>query len=231
MKLLWGDRAAQIVSGRIGEKVASITVLKQTPANRRVEGQLFTCTDYGTLWVWRDSATCPGDDVLAVRPNDLPSSGRFMRMTGAALLRVPFYATTPTGTNVLVIPSGSIIQAVDFGVNVSAIFSGGASGCVLGLSSANLRGHTGAYSFIGSCGATALNQNYVASFSGTGMGYFPAPVSALAPSVMSNTADYASRARPWLKGGDTLRQDVGTAFATGIGEWLVSANILHNPGF
>ena len=54
MKLLHGDRAAQEVSGRIGAPVASLTVLKQTPADRRVDGQLFHVLDDDTFWHWND---------------------------------------------------------------------------------------------------------------------------------------------------------------------------------
>lgn len=222
-KLLYGDAAARDVSGRIATPVASVTVLKQTPANRRVDGQLFNCLDHDTQWVWRDAAACTGDDVLAVRPNDLPTTGRFMRTTGTALLRIPFTATTPSGTNLLTVPSNTILQPIDFAVAVSRIFTGPAA-AVVGLSSSNHAGHTGAFNFIGSCSPTQLNNWFSATAAGTGVDWLMAPVA-------SGAADAGRTAiRPWMKGGDTFRHDVGTGYGTGVGEWLVQACIMKNPG-
>ena len=208
--------------------VASVTVMKQTPADRRVDGQVFTCTDHDTHWVWNDEATATGDDVLAARPNDAPTAGRFMRVTGATLLRIPFYATTPSGTALLTVPSNTILQLADFGVYVSRIFTGPAAS-VVGLSSSNLRGHTGAYDLIGSCTPSQLNNMFSATGAGTGVDFQMAPHPM--PLVPTGASEFRSEfRRPWMKGGDTLRQDVGTGYGTGIGEWLVACNVLKNPG-
>lgn len=228
MKLLFGDSAARAVSGRIADPVASVTVMKQTPANRRVDGQIFVCLDSDTRWVWRDSASCTGDDVLACRPNDLPTTGRFMRETGFTLLRIPFYATTPSGTNLLTVPSGSFLQPLNFGVAVSRIFTGPAS-AVVGLSSSNHPGHTGAFNLIGSCGGTQLNNYFSATAAGTGVDFLMAPIALPGGLVASGVREQP--VTPWMKGGDTFRHDVGSGFGTGIGEWLVAAQILRNPGF
>lgn len=223
MKLLFGDRAAQLVSERIGASVATLTVLKQTPANRRVEGQVFHVTMNDTWWHWNDEATATGDDVLAVNPNDAPTTGRFMRMPGHALLRLPFTATMPTGTNLLTVPSNTILELQDFGVYVSRIFTGASTACVA-ISSTNHPAHTGVANFAGSCVQTQLNQMFSATAAGTGVDFQMAPIA-------SGTFDSHATKRAWLKGGDTLRHDViGAAFGTGIGDWLVSCNILKNPG-
>lgn len=223
IKLLFGDRAAQLVSERVGAPVASLTVLKQTPANRRVDNQVFHVADDDTWWFWNDEATCSGDDVLAVTPNDSPSTGRFMRMPGMAMLAVTFYATTPSGTALVTVPSNTILQLHDFGVKVSRIFTG-AAGAVVGLSSSNLVGHTGVFNLIGSCVQTTLNQAFSATAAGTGVSFQMAPV--------ASGSAYAGRTavRPWMKGGDTLRHDVGTAYGTGVGQWIIAAHILQNPG-
>jgi len=223
MKLLHGDRAAQIVSERVGAPVASITVLKQTPADRRVEGQIFHVIDDDTFWHWNDEATVTGDNVLAVNPNDAPSTGRFMRMPGAAMLALTFFATTPTGTNLLTVPSNTILQPLEFGVKVTRIFTGASTACV-GLSSTNHAGHTGFANFAGSCVQTQLNQVFSATAAGTGVDFQMAPIA-------SGTFDSVATKRLWMKGGDTFRHDViGAAFGTGIGQWLVACNILKNPG-
>lgn len=224
MKLNYGDRAAQLVSERIGAPVASLTVLKQTPADRRVDGQIFHVMDDDTYWFWNDEATATGDDVLAVNPNDAPSTGRFMRMPGAAMLKLTFYATTPDATVLLTVPSNTAIQNLDFGVSVSRIFTGAAN-LAVGLSSSNHPGHTGAGNFAGSCTATLLNHTFSATISGTGTDFHMAPIA-------SGTWDSHANKREWMKGGDTYRHDAkgGANFGTGIGTWLVACNILKNPG-
>jgi len=223
MRLLYGDRAAREVSERIAEKVATLTVLKQTPADRRVEGQLCHVLADNTLWQWEPDATCSGDDVLAVNPDDAPSTGRWMRAPGAALLALPFYATTPDATVLLTVPSGSIIQPLEFGLKVTRIFTG-ASNCMVGLSSTNHPGHTGAANFAGSCVATHVNHQFSATACGTGVDFRMAPIA-------SGTWDSHANKRDWMKGGDTFRHDAkGANFGTGIGQWLVAANILKNPG-
>jgi hypothetical protein len=223
MKLNFGETAGRLVSERIGAPVASLTVLKQTPADRRVEGQVFHVTEDDTWWQWNDEATATGDNVLCANPNDAPSTGRFMRMPGAAMLALNFYATTPTGTNLLTVPSNTILQPLEFGVKVSRIFTGASNACVA-LSSTNHAGHTGFANFAGSCVQTQLNQMFSATAAGTGVDFQMAPIA-------SGTFDSNNNKRLWMKGGDTFRHDViGAAFGTGIGQWLVACNILKNPG-
>ena len=228
-KLLHGDSAARLVSERIAAKVTTLTVLKQTPKDRRVDGQIVHVEQDNTTWQFNDEATCNGDDVLAVNPSDAPSTGRWMRMPGAAMLAIPFLATTPSGTNLLTVPSNTILAPLDFGVRVSRIFTG-LAGAVVGLSSSNHWGHTGPFNFIGSTIATQLNQYFSATANGTGAGAFLQAPLALNASSSVPSGRIDSPVRPWMKGGDTFRHDVGTAFGTGVGEWLVMANILQNPG-
>lgn len=223
MKLLYGDSAARLVSQRVAEPVASITVLKQTPADRRVAGQVVHILDSNTAWQWAEDATCSGDDVLAINPNDAPSTGRWMRMPGLALLALPFLATTPDATNLLTVPSGTVLEPIEFGVRVSRIFTG-ASNAMVGLSSSNHPGHTGAANFAGSAVATHLNHQFSATACGTGVDFRMAVIA-------SGTWDSYANQRAWMKGGDTFRHDAkGSNFGTGVGEWLVSCNILQNPG-
>jgi hypothetical protein len=223
MKLLFGDTAARLVSERIGAPVATISALKQIPANKRVDAQVFHITADNTLWQWVDAAVCSGDDVLAVNPNDAPSTGRFMRLPGRAMLALNFYATTPDATALLTVPSNTILRPEDFGVKVSRIFTGASNACV-GLSSSNHPGHTGAANFAGSCVATFLNHVFSATAAGTGCDFQMAPIA-------SGTWDSYGNKRRWMKGGDTFRHDVmGANFGTGVGQWLVACDILKNPG-
>lgn len=224
-----GDHAARLVSQRIAESVATLAALKGTGADRRSEGQIVHVRDSNTLWEWKGTATCSGDDVLAVNPTDAPSTGRWMRMPGQAMLAVPFYATTPSGTAVLTVPSNTMLQ-LDGGaiaVRVSRIFTGVAT-ALAGLSSSNLFGHTGAFNIVGSCIATQLNNWFSATGNGTGCGAaLSAPLALGAQGVASGAVE--SPIRPLMKGGDTLRQD-GGGWGTGVGEWLLAATILQNPG-
>ena len=225
MKLKYGDRAAREVSERIGKPEATLTTLKQIPADRRVDGQVFHVLADDTWWAWNDEAVATGDDVLAVKPNDNPSTGRFMRMPGAAMLAIPFLATTPSGTALLTVPSNTIIDlgVGNFGVFVSRIFTGVAT-ALAGLSSSNLGGHTAPFNLVGSCTVAQLSTAFSPTAAGTGAGAFlMAPI----PSGVSDVGRTA--VRPWMKGGDTLRQD-GGGFGTGVGQWLLSVNILQNPG-
>lgn len=223
MKLLYGDSAARLVSQRIAEPLATLTTLKAVPADRRVDGMVAHVQADNTYWQYNEDATVTGDDVLAVNPTDSPSTGRWMRMPGAAVLALTFMATTVDATALLTVPSGSIIQPLDFGVRVSRIFTG-ASNAVVGLSSSNHPGHTGAFNFAGSCVQTQLNQMFSATAAGTGIAFQMAPIA-------SGTWDSDANKRLWMKGGDTFRHDAkGANFGTGIGQWLVACNILQNPG-
>lgn len=221
MRLLHGDHAARLVSQRVAEQVTTLAVLKQTPADRRVDGQMVHVQSDNTRWQWEADAVCTGDNVLAVTPNDNPSTGRWMRMPGHAMLAVTFYATTPSGTNLLTIPSNTILQLSDFAVRVSQRFTGVAT-ALAGLSSSNVVGHTGIFNFVGSTIATQLDNWFSPTAAGTGISFLMAPVA-------SGAADNSGLRRPWLKGGDTIRQD-GGGWGTGVGEWLISCNVLQNPG-
>ncbi len=223
-KLLYGDSAARLVSERIGAPETSITTLKQIPANKRVNGQVFqilTGDGQNTLWQWVDAATATGDDVLAITPSDAPSTGRFMRCPGAAMLAVTFFATTPSGTALLTVPSATILQPLDFGVRVSRRFTGVAS-ALAGLSSSNHFGHTGIFGFIGSMVATNLDNAFSPTSAGTAITFQMA-------AVASGSFDTRVNSRQWMKGGDTFRQD-GGGWGTGVGQWLISCNVLQNPG-
>lgn len=223
MKLLHGDHAARLVSERIGAPVATIAALKQVPASRRVDGQLFHVQVDNTVWQWVDAAVCSGDDVLAVNPTDAPSTGRFMRLPGRAMLALPFYATTPTGTNLLTVPSNTALRLEDFALKVTRVFTG-PSNAAIAVSSTNHPGHTGVGGFMGSAVATQLNNMFSATAAGTGVDFIMGPVA-------SGTFNTIETKRLWLKGGDTIRLDViGAGFGTGVGQVLVACDILKNPG-
>lgn len=220
-KLLYGDSAARLVSERIAKPVASLTVLKQIPANKRVSGMIAHVLDANTFWQFNPDSTLTGDDVLVVAPN--AGSGRWLRMPGAAMLALPIHATYATGTNLLTIPTGCIIAPHDFGYRVSAGFTG-ASNCAIAVSSSNHPGHTGIAAFGGTLVATQLNNMFSATAAATGLAFQMMPIA-------SGTFDSHANKRTWMRPGDTVRLDViGAQFATGSGEVLMACDILQNTG-
>jgi hypothetical protein len=78
MKLTYGDSAAREVSGRIAGPPATTTELKATPADRRVDGQLFLVIADGSLWFY--SATSSASAGATVLVPDV-GTGRFLACT------------------------------------------------------------------------------------------------------------------------------------------------------
>lgn len=223
--LLHGDRAAQLVSQRVAAPVATVAALKaiKEPA-KRADGQVVHIQADDTLWQWTQASVVTGDDILAITPDDAPSTGRWMRMPGRALLALPLLATTPTGSILLTVPSGAVIAPHDFAIKVTRIFTGAANACIA-LSSSNHPGHTGVGGFMGSMIATQLNNWFSATANGTGVDF-------VMGAVASGTFDgQNNNKRQWMKGGDTVRLDIiGAPFATGVGQVLMACDILRNPG-
>lgn len=219
-KLNYGDNAAREVSKRIHAQVADLATLKQTPPNQRVGNQMVFVQADQTVWYFDADATLTGDDVLVVTPAS--GTGRWLRKPGTAMLAIPFFATTPTGTTLLTVPTGCILAPREFGYRVSAIFTG-ASNAALAFSSSNHPGHTGAANFVGSLVATQLNQLFSATANGTGIDFQMAPI--------GTTFTTIAERRTWMKPGDTIRADIiGAQFATGAGQLLVACDILLNSG-
>lgn len=226
--LIYGDLAGRSTSQRIAAPVASVAALKAIGAAFRVDKQIVQIqgdltTGGQTLWQWEDGATVSGDDILAIRPNDNPTTGRWMRLPGRALLAIQLLATTPTGTNLLTVPSGTILALHEFGYRVTRIFTG-PSNAGIAISSTNHPLHTGVGGFAGSMVATQLNNLFSATAAGSGCDVRMFPTA-------SGTFDSIANKRDWLKGGDTIRLDViGAGFGTGVGQVLIACDILQNPG-
>lgn len=219
-KLNYGDIAAREVSERIHAQVADLATLKSTPENQRVNGQLVLVVADQTIWYYDTDATLTGDDVLVVAPTS--GTGRWLRKPGAAMLAIPFYATTPTGTNLLTIPTGCLLAPREFGYRVSRVFTG-ASNAAIAFSSSNHPGHTGPANFAGTLVATQLSQMFSATANGTGLDFALAPI--------GTTFGTIAERRTWMKPGDTIRADIiGAQFATGVAQLLLLCDILQNNG-
>lgn len=226
-RLNWGDKAAQLVSERTARPESTIATLKTIPANKRVNGMIvhiLTGDAQNTQWHWVDASTTTGDDVLAITPSDNPSAGRWLRLPGFAMLALPFLATTPNNTVLLTVPSGSILDPLEFAWGAPSTVFTGASNAAVAVSSSNHPGHTGVGAFLGSAVATNLNQWFSATGNGTGCAFNMG-------SVASGTFDTVLNRRGFMKGGDTIKLNVmGANFGTGAGSVLVACNVLRNPG-
>lgn len=226
-KLLHGDAAARLVSERIAKPETNLATLRQIPANKRVEGMVVEILEgdaRNTFWHWESASTVTGDNILAVNPDDAPSTGRWMRSPGRAMLVLPFLATTPNATVLLTVPSNTIIKLDEFAWNVPSLVFTGASNACVGVSSSNHVGHTGVGNFLPSAVATHLNHWFSPTANGTGVAFNMGMVA-------SGTFDSHNTKRPWMKGGDTIKLDVvGANFGTGIGSVLMACDILQNPG-
>jgi hypothetical protein len=128
MKLNYGDIAAQKVSERYAEPVASLTVLKAIPADRRVAGMQVLCTADGSRWRFHSSSALTGDDLLVVAPT--AGSGRWLRMPGALTLKMAIAFGTADNAVLLTMPTGGLLKLDDLFWQVDADFTGGAASAI-----------------------------------------------------------------------------------------------------
>jgi hypothetical protein len=75
LKLKFGDAAARQVSERIGAPTATTATLKATPADRRVDGQLFIVLSDSSMWVF-DVDSSAGASSTVLVPD--AGAGRFL---------------------------------------------------------------------------------------------------------------------------------------------------------
>ena len=219
-----GEVAGRLVSQRVAAPVATVAALKAIKSDKCADGQVCHIQADDTLWQYTIAAIAAGDDLLAITPGDSPATGRWMRLPGRALIAMTLMATTPTGTNLLVVPTGAIIAPHDFGLKVTRVFTG-PSNAAIAISSSNHPQHTGIGGFMGSAVATQLNNAFQGTSAGTGMDFRMGPVA-------SGTFDSYGNRREWMKPGDTIRLDViGAQFGTGVGQVLMACDILKNSGY
>lgn len=82
MKLLHGDSAARLVSGRIAEQTATVATLAAIPADRRLDGMICITLSTYELWVL-DADSVIAASATIIEPDAGP--GRWRRIgIGAA---------------------------------------------------------------------------------------------------------------------------------------------------
>lgn len=194
--------------------IPSLTTLKQVsnPAER-LDGAPAVVA--GEPWYWNASSTLTADDLLVVRPNDLPSAGRFLRAPGAVRLVLPFTFETADAAVLLTVPNGCLLYLHEVYWTVSVSFTGGTSSAI-GVSS-NKTGFTTKGDLLG--GAT---------------GNLAAALVASAVPIMGTIGagfDTLAKRRVIWGPGETVRFDrIASAFTAGSGAVNVVATILQNLG-
>lgn len=130
MKLLYGDSAARLVSGRVGGYAATTAALKAIPANRRVNMQIYMVEADNSLWVF-DGDSAAGASSTVLVPD--AGSGRYLAIgisagvTGVVTVSksLGFAALTDADMQQDVpfdaaLPAGAIVLGT--GANVTAVF-------------------------------------------------------------------------------------------------------------
>ena len=213
MKLNYGDSAAQKVSERIGEPVADMATLKAIPADRRVAGQTFIVLADNSRWQFHGTSTLTGDDVLVAAPS--AGSGRFLRMIGGVLLKLPFTFATADTTALLTLQAGQLLSIQEVYHEVTADFTGGAASTI-GVSS-NKTGFTTKGDLLGGAAgaaAAALTAAIGNCFGTIGAGF-----------------DTLAKRRVLFEPTATIKHDrITSAFTAGVGSVCVVANLLKNAG-
>lgn len=216
MKILHGDSAARLVSERIAAPTATITTMRAIPSSRAVDGMIVHVLADDSLWQFDASCALTGDNILVAEPSD-SGAGAWLRLPGAALLSLPITYATADAAVLLTVPTGCILQPLEFAWKITADFTGGSSSAI-GVSSSNLSGHTTKGDLLGGA-AGDVAATLVASSGEFALG-----------TIGTVFDDVASR-RVLMKPTETIRFDrITSAFTAGTGNVLVACNILKNLG-
>lgn len=125
----FGDRLAQDIAARISSE-DTITSLKALPPKRRHLGLLKNVESDGSEWVYSDTSTLTGDDILVATPSDSPSAGRWLRLPGWCQLRLPFTYATADAATLLTIPTGCLFVPTYAYWDITADMTGGAASAI-----------------------------------------------------------------------------------------------------
>jgi hypothetical protein len=215
--LTHGDYAAQQLSRRVAEPVASLTALKTMSARQRATGMLALNLADGKTWRYSSASTLTGDDLLVATPSD--SAGRWLLAPGAVLIQIPITFATLDAAVLLTMPAGALLKIDDLFWRVTTNFSGGTSSAI-GVSStktAPTNWSTKGDLLGGSAGDVAATL-----VSATGI---------VAGTVGTDMDTVAKRRGAIWKAADILRFDrITDAFTAGVGAVCVSGTLLENNG-
>lgn len=215
MKLLYGDSAARLVSGRIAAPVASIAVLRTTPTKRAVHGMSCFVTADGSEWIFNSASVLVDDGVLVVRPSD-GGTGAWLRAGGGAKLVLPITFATLDAAILLTLQAGQEFYLEDIYWEALTDWTGGASSTI-GVSSSTKTSFTTKGDLLGGAAgslAAALTAAGAPNFGTIGAGF-----------------DTLAKRRTIFKNLDTIRHDrITSAFAAGTGNVVLMVNLTKNAG-
>lgn len=214
MKLNYGDIAAQKVSERIAEPVATLTDLKGIPADRRVAGMTVLVTADQSRWRFHATSALTGDDALVVAPT--AGSGRWLLMPGGCTLVLPITFATADAAVLLTMQAGQEFLLLEPFHKVTADWTGGTASTI-GVSS-NKTNFTAKGDILGGvagAAAAALTAAISNCFGTIGTGF----------------DTLAKRRVALFAATDTIRHDrITSAFTAGAGSVNLMGILRRNDG-
>lgn len=216
MAKAFGDTLARTLGAYVAAPVTTLAALKAVAAEDRHANQVVLVTVAGQVSSWRfhGSSALTGDDIAVVAPT--AGSGRWLRMPGAAQLVMPFTFATADAAVLWTVPTGCIVQPLEFFWNVTTSFTGGSSSAI-GVSSTKTNFTTKGDLLGGAAGdvlATLVSTGAIRKMGTIGAGF----------------DTLAKRRDLWLPA-DIVRFDrITSAFTAGAGSVVMACNILANEG-
>lgn len=219
MKLLFGDSAARLLSGRIAAPVASVAVLRATPSKRTENGMTCFVRADGSSWQFNSASVLTDDGILVVRPAD-GGTGAWLRQPGAVELKLPFTFATADAAVLLLMQAGQLLRIHDFFWQITADMTGGAASAI-GASS----NKTEVTSF-------ATKGDLLGGATGDVAATLTATLGAIyAPGTIGTDWDTIAKRRALWKPADNIRFDrITSAFTAGSGNIIVAGDLLRNAG-
>jgi hypothetical protein len=215
MLLTYGDTAAREVSKRIGAPVANAAEMIAIPADRRIDGQLFTDLSDGSAWRFKLASSVADGAQSTLTRTPTAGSGRFLRLPGAARLALPITFATADAAVLLTVPAGCLLNLRELFWTVTADFTGGSSSAI-GVSSTKTGFTTKGDLLGGAAGNVAA-----------------ALTALLSPALGTIGAEFdtlAKRRVLWLPA-EIIRFDrITSVFTAGAGAVNVICDVLQNDG-
>lgn len=129
----------------LNASVATIAALAALASghNARVGGNVVLVDADGSEWVFNETSSLTGDDILVVTPT--AGSGRWLRKVGRTVLYAPFSYATADGATLLTVPTGCVLKLDSAHWKVTTPLTGGSSSAI-GVAAT---GHTTAGDILG----------------------------------------------------------------------------------
>lgn len=220
MKLLYGDAAARLVSGRIADPVASMAALVAQPLSRVIDGMICHVLSDDSMWQFDSASVLTTDNILVAVPTGA-AAGAWLRLPGACELKLPFTFATADAAILYTIPTGALLLVHEFFWQITADMTGGASSAI-GVSSSN-KNDTVAFTTKGDFLGGSAGDVAATLTSALGSVY--------ARGTIGTDWDTIAKRRTLFKPTETIRYDqITSTFAAGAGNVVVVGQLLRNLG-